>query len=201
MKKTGIMKFILILLTGLVLGALSFFLLTNFYIGPGENKITETTIKQKLESCSDLVTTRYHYTNVGKFENSLEINGWSIPFTGKSFLLTYSGEALLGCDMEKAEVNIDSQSHTAVITLPEIQILANTIDENSFEIYDEKTNVFNPTRVSDYQAFMTDQKDKIANEIATNGGMEQAKEDATKAVTQLMNLMNTDLKIEVKFEK
>lgn len=195
------MKFILTLLTGLVLGALCFFLLANFYIGPGENKITETTVKQKLESCSDLVTTRYHYTNVGKFENSLEINGWDIPFTGKSFVLTYSGEALLGCDMTKVNVEIHPENKAAIITLPPVEVLANTIDERSFEIYDEKTNVFNPTRVSDYQAFMTGQKEKIEKEIEKEGVMAQAETDAKDAVIQLMKLLDTEYTFEVRFEK
>lgn len=41
-------------------------------------EITSTLIQNRIEQASDLVTTKYHYTKVGKFENSLSLNGWSI---------------------------------------------------------------------------------------------------------------------------
>lgn len=46
-----------------------------------EPEITSTLIQNRIEQASDLVTTKYHYTKVGKFENSLNLNGWSIPVT------------------------------------------------------------------------------------------------------------------------
>ena len=54
-----------------------------------EPEITSTLIQNRIEQASDLVTTKYHYTKVGKFENSLNLNGWSIPLTNKYFILTY----------------------------------------------------------------------------------------------------------------
>lgn len=43
-----------------------------------EPEITSTLIQNRIEQASGLVTTKYHYTKVGKFENSLNLNGWSI---------------------------------------------------------------------------------------------------------------------------
>ena len=57
-----------------------------------EPEITSTLIQNRIEQASDLVTTKYHYAKVGKFENSLSLNGWSIPLTNKYFILTFEGE-------------------------------------------------------------------------------------------------------------
>ena len=57
-----------------------------------EPEITSTLIQNRIEQASDLVTTKYHYAKVGKFENSLSLNGWSIPLTNKNFILTFEGE-------------------------------------------------------------------------------------------------------------
>lgn len=191
------MRYVLVGLAGIVVGAMIFFGLTNFSFGPGEARITETAIRQKLESCSELVSTRYTYTNIGKFENSLELNGWQVPFTGKSFILTYSGEALIGTDLKEAKISIDAAGKTIHVELAPIEILSNSIDEKSFEIYDEKTNVFNPTTVSDYQAFVVAQKDKVEKDIKSKDIMETATADAEKAVAQIIALADDGWKVAV----
>ena len=80
-----------------------------------EPEITSTLIQNRIEQASDLVTTKYHYAQVGKFENSLSLNGWSIPLTNKYFILTFEGEIQLGTDLSKANVEInDSTIHVTV---------------------------------------------------------------------------------------
>ena len=63
-----------------------------------EPEITSTLIQNRIEQASDLVTTKYHYAKVGKFENSLSLNGWSIPLTNKYFILTFEGEIQLNLE-------------------------------------------------------------------------------------------------------
>ena len=116
-----------------------------------EPEITSTLIQNRIEQASDLVTTKYHYTKVGKFENSLNLNGWSIPLTNKYFILTFEGEIQLGTDLSKANVEInDSTIH---VTVDKPAVISNSIDESSIEVYDETKNIFNPISVSDYKAF------------------------------------------------
>ena len=100
----------------------------------GEPTITSTALTQQLQEVNDLVTMEYNYTKVGKFENSLQLNGWDIPLTTKSFLLTYSGKLSAGVDMSKAEVNV--KDHTISVKIPEVAIFSNVIDEKSIEVYE-----------------------------------------------------------------
>ena len=170
----------------------------------GDPKITSTTILNQLQEANELTTMEYHYTKVGKFENSLNINGWDIPLTRKSFLLTYEGEIKAGVDMSKADVQI--QDHMITITLPEIEILSNAIDKSSIEVYDETRNIFNPIKIEDYTAFATKQKQIVEEEAIENGLYSQAATKAQDVIIKLLNMIpdvaeNYTIKVEFETAK
>ena len=166
-----------------------------------EPEITSTLIQNRIEQASDLVTTKYHYTKVGKFENSLNLNGWSIPLTNKYFILTFEGEIQLGTDLSKANVEInDSTIH---VTVDKPAVISNSIDESSIEVYDETKNIFNPISVSDYKAFALEQKDKALSEAKEKGLMKTAQENTKKSIKDIVSIIpDTDnYNIEVTFKE
>ena len=166
-----------------------------------EPEITSTLIQNRIEQASDLVTTKYHYTKVGKFENSLNLNGWSIPLTNKYFILTFEGEIQLGTDLSKANVEInDSTIH---VTVDKPAVISNAIDESSIEIYDETKNIFNPISVSDYKAFALEQKDKALSEAKEKGLMKTAQENTKKSIKDIVSIIpDTDeYTIEITFKE
>lgn len=168
----------------------------------GEAKITSTALTQQLQEVNELATMQYNYTKVGKFENSLTLNGWDIPLTQKSFLLTYSGELKAGINMEKIEVNVENQMIT--VKLPAVQILTNLIDESSIEVYDEITNIFNPIRINDYKNFAIQQKEKVADEAIENGILSEAATKAQATIRKFLNMVPTvedSYTIEVEFQE
>lgn len=164
-------------------------------------EITSTLIQNRIEQASNLVTTKYHYTKVGKFENSLNLNGWSIPLTNKYFILTFEGEIQLGTDLSKANVEInDSTIH---VTVDKPAVISNSIDESSIEVYDETKNIFNPISVSDYKAFALEQKDKALSEAKEKGLMKTAQENTKKSIKEIVSIIpdTDDYTIEVTFKE
>lgn len=149
--------------------------------------ITSTTLKNSLTAASDLTTTVYSYGRVGKFENSHQINGWDVPFTQKRFLLTYQGTVKLGIDTSELEIRMGSGKIT--INCPTVEILENTIDEKSVEVYDESMNLLNPISINDYLAFAEQEKAKAAEEVEANGVMEEAENKTRTALVQLLNMI------------
>ena len=61
--------------------------------------MTSSALIQHLQEVNDLAVMEYNYTKVGKLENALTLNGWNIPLTKKSFLLTYAGQMKPICDI------------------------------------------------------------------------------------------------------
>lgn len=166
-----------------------------------EPEISSTLIQNRIEQASDLVTTKYHYAKVGKFENSLSLNGWSIPLTNKNFILTFEGEIQLGTDLSKAEVEIkDSTIH---ITVDKPTVISNSIDESSIEVYDETKNIFNPISVNDYKKFAVEQKETALSEAKKKGLMKTAQENTKKSVKEIISVIpDTDeYTIEVTFKE
>lgn len=171
----------------LLVCALIFF--AGMHLGGRESEatITSTALTQQLQEVNELVTMDYNYTKVGKFENSLQINGWDIPLTSKSFLLTYSGKLSAGIDMSKAEVDVHDQVIT--VRIPEVEIFSNVIDEKSIEVYDETKNIFNPISMKDYTTFATQQKDKVEEEAIENGFLSEAATKAQSAIRKFLEMI------------
>lgn len=166
-----------------------------------EPEISSTLIQNRIEQASDLVTTKYHYAKVGKSENSLSLNGWSIPLTNKNFILTFEGEIQLGTDLSKAEVEIkDSTIH---VTVDKPTVISNSIDESSIEVYDETKNIFNPISVNDYKKFAVEQKETALSEAKKKGLMKTAQENTKKSVKEIISVIpDTDeYTIEVTFKE
>ena len=166
-----------------------------------EPEITSTLIQNRIEQASDLVTTKYHYTKVGKFENSLNLNGWSIPLTNKYFILTFEGEIQLGTDLSKA--NIEISDSTIHVTVDKPTVISNSIDESSIEVYDETKNIFNTISVSDYKAFAVKQKEKALSEAKKKGLMKTAQKNTEKSIKQIISIIpdTDDYNIEVTFKE
>lgn len=169
----------------LLVAILIFYAGTRFASGSDEPKITATGLTQQLQEIEELATMSYNYTKVGKFSDNLKFNGWDIPLTQKSFLITYNGKLKAGIKMDKIKTSIEN--NTIVVSIPEIEILSNEIDENSIEVYDETKNVFNPISISDYTAFAKKQKETVAEEAIENGLLSEA---ATKTQSTIKKYLN-----------
>lgn len=194
-------SYLIMLVIGILIGAFLFFGMVNLNIGQGEAKVTNTTVLEQLQSASELITTKYNYSKVGRYENSLEINGWSIPLTNKYFILTYEGEAQLGVDLEQADIAVTNNKIS--IQLPDVEVLSNTIDEKSIEVYNESKNVFNPISVNDYKEFAIQQKESVDKELKEKNIYETARQNTIDAITKLLNMSETihdQYKVEVKFK-
>lgn len=167
----------------------------------GEPKLSSVVVKAQLEQISELATARYNYTNVGKFEDSSEFHGLTIPLTGKRFIVSYDGVILAGIDLEKAEVDLSGRR--IAVTLPRAEILSHEIDEDSLKVFDETHNIFNPITLENYNDFQKEQKDVMEEKAAEGGLLQQAEEQAELAAQQVLGpaAEQSDMKLEIKFKE
>ncbi len=184
MKKIKKLIFIIVLF---VLVALVCFYLGTQYEGPiriGPATITAETITAKFSEVSELVTMTYNYTSMGTFENNLMFKDWNIPLTGKSFIVSFDGIIKAGINL--SEVKVETDGYDVTITIPDAVILSHEIDQNSVQVLDEKTNLFNPIGVEDVTGFEEEQKQLCEKNAIDNGLLIQAKESAQEALTELL---------------
>lgn len=158
-----------------------FFAGVHYASGSNNDKITSTTIKNQLTEINELALYSYDYSKVGKFSNKLSFNGWKIPLTKKTFIITYDGSIKAGIDLKQAKISIDNEQLN--ITLPAAKILSHEIDEKSIEVYDESSNIFNQISINDYKSFATKEKKKNEKEAISNGILEKSKTKAEQTLT------------------
>ena len=152
-----------------------------------EPQITGDLLASQLRSVQELVTVSYYYTNMGRFENQVDFYGWKVPFTTKSFIVSYDGVIKAGVDLEQLQVSIGDGEVT--VTLPESRIISHEIPEDSLEVFDESDNLFNHITIEDYTAFTQDQKSAMEQRAVDGGLLDRANQEARTAVDSLLRIM------------
>lgn len=151
--------------------------------------VTSDLLGERLRSVQELSTVAYYYTNMGRFENQVDFYGWKVPFTTKSFIVSYDGIIKAGVDLDGIAVTVDEAAKTVTVTLPDSRILSHEIPEDSLEIFDESDNLFNRISIEDYAGFTKDQKEAMEQRAVGNGLLTAADEKARTAVTSFLQLL------------
>lgn len=141
-------------------------------------------LESRLTEVAELATVSYHYTNMAQFENSNDFYGVKIPFTTKRFILSYDGEIKAGVDLGRATVEV--RDKTVHVALPAAEILSHEINEDSVEVFDEKTSIFNPLHVTEFADFQADQKAAMEEKVLSTGLLQEAGEKAKNSVRALL---------------
>lgn len=154
-------------------------------------------VSDRLEEVKKLVTTEYHYTNMGQFEQHGEFYGVKLPFTTKRFIVSYDGVICAGIDWSQGtSITIDSDQRINV-GIPNAVILFHEIDEDSLEVFDETKNIFNPITIEDYNGFQDDQKDAMEQKAVENGLLTQAKANAQTMIRQFLTPLAEEYEMEL----
>lgn len=151
--------------------------------------ITSDLLSQRLAEAEELVSVEYYYTNMGKFEHQMDFYGWKVPFTTKSFIVSYDGVIKAGVDLAKVQVAVDEAGRTVTVRLPQSGVISHEIPEDTIQVFDETHNIFNQITISDYTGFTRDQKAELEAKAVENGLLARANEKAGAAVESLLDLM------------
>ena len=174
---------IIILLIGLALFA-AFFYGKKQMKNEMEPEITSSLIYNKLVSAKELTTLKYHYTNMGHFENQNTFYGYKIPFTSKEFIVSYEGLINAGIDLNKMKVDLGDKS--IEVRIPAAEILSHEIYEDSLKVYDERESIFNRIDIEDYNDFSKDQKSEIEKKAIKKGLLKEADEESKRAIEEIL---------------
>ena len=195
-KKKKLIKTIIILILLLA----SFLLGAKYFSSKNEPKIDNKLIQNRIESAKELTSLKYSYTNMGQFENSNKFYGYDIPFTQKKFIVSYDGVISCGVDLDKMQVEVSGKNIN--IKLPKSKILSHEIYEDSLKIFDQKTSIFNPIKVEDYNDFAKKQKKSVEEKAIERGILTQADKKCKKAIKDMINIDNSlkDYTINIQFK-
>lgn len=162
-----------------------------FFLGQRSSApvITTDILGEQLRQVQEMVSVEYHYTNMGKFEDQTNFYGWKVPFTTKSFIISYDGVIKAGIDMSQVKVQVNKATHTITITLPSSSIISHEMLEDSLQIFDEKNNLFNSLSIEDFTSFTRDQKKGMEQRAIENGLLESAQQRARETVQSFVSML------------
>ena len=148
--------------------------------------ISAATIEAGLNDIGKLCTAEYYFTHVSSFDSSKKVRGFTIPGTKSSFVYSYDGVILAGVDFAGITVEKNEDEKTITVLLPKAEIISSDVDQNSFKLYDEKNNIFNPISVSDVTDSFADLKNDEEKKAVNAGLLDRAKENAVLLVQNFL---------------
>ena len=143
-----------------------------------EVTVSGATIESGLKDIGKLCTAEYYFSHVQTYESTKQVKGFSIPLTKSSFIYSYDGKVLAGVDFGGIKVTKNDDSKVITISVPDPEIISSEVDPDSFKLYDENSNIFNPIKVEDvtdsFAALIKDEEKKAAD----TGLLDRARENA-----------------------
>ena len=181
------------------------YLLYNYFVDSVLNKSEHETItnvevvKEKLEATAELNTGSYLCTDVLTKSDSKKFKDWEIPFTEKSFIISYDGTVKAGIkDLTKAEVV--ENGDTIIVKLPEVEITGADIDNDSFQKLDESNNIFNPISVEDLNDAQKELKDKMIGRAVEKGVLDIAKSNAETVLGGMLASPTGEYEVKIEWQ-
>ena len=131
-----------------------------------------------LRNIGELATQAGYFTSVQTIRKSRQVLGIEVPGTQSNYVYSYDGVIKAGLDFEDVDVQVDDLNHVIRVTLPEISVLSTEIDENSFVLYNDGSNLFTSLKLSEVNQSLGELKKKARESAIGNGLLENAKSNA-----------------------
>ena len=169
---------------GIYIGSGSYFLTTDF-LNKDKNINITSTVKEILP-VSEYACLVYHYSDVITHSDAIKLFSLgNIPFTERKAIYTIDGAVKLG--FSGRDIRVESSYNTIIVYMPKIKIMSHEIYPETFNLYDERTGLFNRYSLRDANEIQMTHKTEREKKVNENAGLfEQARVSAEQAFTSLL---------------
>ena len=184
---------ILLLVLLLLLGAL-------LWLGGSRLAVSSRITEMGLRNIGEMATQAGYFTSVQTIEKSRDVFGIEVPGTRSNYVYSYDGDIKAGLDFQEVRVDVNELTRVITVHLPEIRILSVEIQEDSFKLYNDGSNLFTSLKMEEVNESLAELK-KAARETAIrNGILVNARENAETLIRSFLAQM-ADLNVySVRFE-
>ena len=150
----------------------------------GNNLIHDgKTTQLTFEDIGELATQAAYCTEVNVTQADRELFGLSIPFTQSKYIYSYDVILKAGYDFAQITYEVDEESQTIEVRLPQVQILSSELDLDSFQVYEEDESIFRPIRLEETNAAMQQMQQRAEEDAISNGLLDNARANAELVLT------------------
>ena len=138
----------------------------------GNNLIHDgKTTQLTFEDIGELATQAAYCTEVNVTQAERELFGLSIPFTQSKYIYSYDVILKAGYDFSQITYEVDEESQTIEVRLPQVQILSSELDLDSFQVYEEDESIFRPIRLEETNAAMQQMQQRAEGGTPSQTGL------------------------------
>ena len=172
----------------IVLGGL--YVMQKYHAKPEEEPVQinlSTEIQGRINEIGQLATAEYIYDITQVLEKPPEeVFSIKVPFTGGHTIYSYSGTIKAGIEFSQVQIDVNDETKTVTVTMPEVIQISNEIDNDSLKVYDEQSSFINQFKMEDFNESVESLK-KTAEDTASERGLqENALENAKVIITNML---------------
>lgn len=166
-----------------------------------EKSVSIETVSADLHDMGFLVTADYYFTELVSYSSIGKLFGTELklPFTESNYIAAYDGRVEAGIDFSLAKLTKDEVTGNISISLPKPAIHSVDIGPESFKLYSEKSGLFNPISVTDFNASLTELESTAREKAMQSGLLSRAEQNAEKLVESFIMGMGGDTKYTIIF--
>ena len=152
--------------------------------------VSTETIQDGLADMGVLLTQEYYFTQVEQYTK--EKTFLKFITTSSEFRYCYAGHVLAGVDFGKIQIGKDEDRKIITVSMPKSEIIAVTIDKDTFKIYSEKESIWNPLKLEDYNISLVEFENAAKEKAQAGGILRRSDEQARSLVREfIISLPNT----------
>ncbi|MDO4175849.1 MAG: DUF4230 domain-containing protein [Bacillota bacterium] len=195
------MKKILAIIIALVIGFAGGFIVCKYLNEKPDGKVIDSTIlSEEVIEISELSTIQDTYENQVPYQGEAKgffkkpesfLNEHGIHIFDKELEVKYKGILKFGLDMSnfsEDDIVVDVDKKTVTATIPKSKILSHEINEDSWEIIDERNGLFNPLTPKDDSDLRKYAKEQALEKIDIDAKLAEADEKAVEQITKLLEM-------------
>ena len=139
------------------------------------------TTKIGFEDIGEMATQSAYCTEVNVTEDAKELYGMRIPFTQSKYIYSYDIVIKAGYDFN--EIEWKEKNKTIEVKLPEVKVLSNELDMDSFKVYHEEESIFSKITLEENNDAVKKMKLNAQENAIANGLLENARSNAETMLT------------------
>ena len=150
--------------------------------------LTAETLYEIIRPNAKLVSADYTYSNIATVSDFRDIKGIIIPLTTDKVVFTYTGTIYAGIDLNQVTFDVNNESKTIYITLPQPQKIAHEINTSSYQFETVSNSIFTSIDPEEFTIEANAQKLKQEIKAQEEGTLSTNANENAKAV--LRDLLN-----------
>jgi hypothetical protein len=153
--------------------------------GGRKGQSVRSILLQGIRNVRDLATIRQNFQAVVTYADTKSLLGFSLPGTGRKFILKYSGVLICGNDLSQIHISERLAVNQIRITVPHSRLIDLYADMKSVQIYDQRAGIFTSVRLEDQNREITANLEELRGEVLRGDILRRADENTRMVLMSL----------------